>query len=62
MPLPLRHSLFLLSTAAILALPRPAEAAFHLWEIEEVYSNADGTIQPVQMTQQGVGPIPSPEP
>ena len=30
--------------------------------VDRLDYNADGTIQPVQMTPQGVGPIPSPEP
>ena len=38
----LRASLFAL-LFALLALP--AEAAFHLFRISEVYSNADGTLQ-----------------
>jgi hypothetical protein len=28
---------------------QPASAAFHLWDIEEVYSNEDGTIQYIEL-------------
>src|SRR6185503_12801428 len=30
--------------------PTPASAMFHLWTIREVYSNADGSIQYVELT------------
>ena len=28
----------------------PAFAAFHLWAINEIYSNADGTVQFIELT------------
>jgi hypothetical protein len=39
---------FLLAGALLLAAS-PAEAAFHLWDIKEVYSNADGSIQYIEL-------------
>ena len=35
----------IVATAFFLALPKPARATFHLWQIDEVYSSADGTVQ-----------------
>jgi len=31
------------------AATRSAEAAFHLWQVKEVFSNADGSVQFVEM-------------
>jgi hypothetical protein len=39
---------FLLATACVLAA-MPAQAFFHEWEIKEVYTNADGTMQYVEL-------------
>ncbi len=38
-----------------LALSGSAQAAFHLWAITEVYSNADGTVQFVELATQSDG-------
>jgi len=38
-------SLAVLSCAALLAVSPPADASFHTFQIEQVYSNADGTVQ-----------------
>ncbi len=35
--------------AALLLLPAGAHASFHLWNIEQAYSNADGTVQFIQL-------------
>ena len=35
----------ILAVLALAAAPFPAIAVFHLWSIEELYSNADGTVQ-----------------
>ena len=48
-----RHTRFLAAgalAAALLATPERAAANFHLWEIAEVYSNADGSIQYIEFT------------
>jgi hypothetical protein len=37
------------SLAAALFCAAPAQAAFHLWHVKEVYSNADGSIQYVEL-------------
>ena len=42
-----RH--FLAVVVAVCALP--AQAAFHLFRIDQVFSNADGTIQYVVLTE-----------
>jgi hypothetical protein len=34
---------------AVLLTGRPTEAAFHLWDIKEIYSNADGSVQYVEL-------------
>lgn len=34
--------------ALCLALPSPAQARFHLWNVNEVFSNADGSVQFVE--------------
>ena len=42
---------FVGAVAAILLLAAGnAQAAFHLWRIDEIYSNASGTIQYIEMT------------
>lgn len=38
-----------LVTVGCLSLGTPAQAAFHLWQVKEVYSNADGSIQYVEL-------------
>ncbi len=35
--------------AALLAASLPAQALFHLWSIEEIFSNADGSVQYVKL-------------
>ncbi|HLA33942.1 MAG TPA: hypothetical protein VJ001_03640 [Rhodocyclaceae bacterium] len=40
----LRFCHWLLLAAALLSM-RPANAIFHLWQIDEIYSNASGTVQ-----------------
>jgi len=37
-----------LALLALLLSPTPARATFHLWDISEIYSNADGSIQFVE--------------
>lgn len=39
---------FLLAAAFVLAAA-PAQAAFHLWDIKEVYSNSDGSMQYIEL-------------
>ena len=36
-------------TVGLLSLAAPAHAFFHLWKVKEVYSNADGSIQYVEL-------------
>ena len=36
--------------AALIGLSGQAQAAFHLWQITEVYSNANGTVQFIELT------------
>jgi serralysin len=38
-----------LVTVGFLSLGTPAQAAFHLWQVKEVYSNADGSIQYIEL-------------
>lgn len=45
----LSRVLVLLSIGALLVSER-ANASFHLWEISEVYSNADGSVQYIELT------------
>jgi len=40
---------------ALLAVPTPASAFGHLWEISEIFSNADGTIQFIEMVSESTG-------
>ena len=42
----LRH----LAACAVALVALPAPASFHLWAIDEIYSNADGTVQFVEMS------------
>jgi hypothetical protein len=44
----MRASLPLFAIALLLA-PVPAGATFHLWQIVEVYSNADGSVQYIEL-------------
>src|SRR6185503_15604251 len=47
----LRRNLVLTFVAAVLACaftPTPARAAFHLWYIQEVYTNPSGSVQFVE--------------
>ncbi len=47
----MRRALGSLTVLGCLVLaPRAAHANFHLWEINEVYSNADGSIQYIELT------------
>ena len=39
----------LLAAFALVLVPLSASAAFHLWQITEVYSNADGSVQFVEL-------------
>lgn len=39
----------LVMALSLMALASPASATFHLWQISEVFSNADGTIQFVEL-------------
>ena len=45
----LARSLPLLPLACALLAPQPAAAAFHLFDIVEVYSNADGSVQFIEL-------------
>ena len=44
-----------LSSVIFAALAVPAQASFHLWKITEVYSNADGSVQFVEMVDASSG-------
>jgi hypothetical protein len=46
-----------LALCATLVLPIAARAAFHLWDISEVYSNASGSVQFVELFTNGSGQI-----
>ncbi|HEY1381938.1 MAG TPA: hypothetical protein VGF55_34385 [Gemmataceae bacterium] len=37
-------------TCAVALIPSPARAAFHLWSIQEVYTNSSGTLQFIELT------------
>jgi hypothetical protein len=39
----------------IVAVPSPARAGHHLWKLDQIFSNADGSVQFIQLT------IPAPE-
>lgn len=49
----LRHRLTIpcgaLAAALALLLSLPSQAAFHLWQIQEVFTNADGSVQFIEM-------------
>ena len=45
----MRHRLLILSTVLAMAAPTAAQSASHLWVINEIFSNADGSIQFVEM-------------
>lgn len=45
-----KNLLRLLAAAAALLATLPAAAAFHLWTMNEVYSNADGSVQFIELT------------
>lgn len=55
MPAALRVASLLFAFATALAAPRPANAFGHLWEIGEVFSNADGTVQFIEMFSEFTG-------
>lgn len=55
MPAALRVASLLVAFATALAAPRPASAFGHLWEISEVFSNADGTVQFIEMFSESTG-------
>jgi MYXO-CTERM domain-containing protein len=42
-------------TAALVATTEPARANFHFWEVAEVYSNADGSIQYIEFATSSSG-------
>ena len=46
----LRLPLVLAATAPTLLMAAPAEASFHLWDIAEVFSTADGRVQFIEFT------------
>src|SRR4029079_10777248 len=46
---------FIAFSVALGAAMRPAKAAFHLWNVKEVFSNADGSVQFVEMFDNSVG-------
>ena len=47
----MKRSIARITTAFCLALATlPASAAFHLWSFNEIYSNADGTVQFIELT------------
>ena len=50
MKLPTRISWFLLCGVILVCSGVPAWSGVHLWRIEEVYSNADGSVQFIEMT------------
>ena len=58
----MRHRLGILAAVLSLALATPALAGHHLWDITEIYSNGDGSVQFVELftadnNEQGVGPF-----
>lgn len=42
--------LVILALAALPLIATPARATFHLWQINEVFSNADGTVQYIELS------------
>jgi len=58
----MRRRLLALAAVLGLAAASPAMAGHHLWDFTEIFSNADGTVQYVEMigganNEQGVGPF-----
>ena len=58
----MRQRLGILAAVLSLALATPALAGHHLWDITEIYSNGDGSVQFVELftadnNEQGVGPF-----
>lgn len=45
----MKHSLTICTLTILFLFLIPAQAAFHLWTITEVYSNADGTVQFIEL-------------
>ena len=43
----------LVALALLIVFSIPAHAAFHLWQITKAYSNADGTVQFIELTAFG---------
>ena len=41
--------------ALVLSVGLSAHASFHLWKISEIYSNADGSVQFIELTSQAAG-------
>lgn len=41
--------------AAAILFAQSANATFHLWQIAEIYSNADGTVQYIELTTSASG-------
>jgi hypothetical protein len=55
-PIRLPHRVLALALVLAASIPAvPARAAFHLWHVKEVYSNADGSIQFVELFTEGTG-------
>lgn len=48
-----RARLFLASAFAVLLLPTTAPAAFHGWQIRELYTNLDGSVQFIELFAPG---------
>jgi hypothetical protein len=40
----------LLGSVIVVAAPSPAHAAHHLWRFSQLFSNANGTVQYIQLT------------
>jgi hypothetical protein len=58
----MRNRLIVLATVVGLAVAATAQAGHHLWDFTEIYSNASGTIQYIELftadnNEQGVGPF-----
>jgi hypothetical protein len=43
------------AAAALLALVTPATASFHIWKINEVYTNVDGSVQFIELFSASAG-------
>jgi hypothetical protein len=48
----LRSLAMIVGLGLVVAVASPARAAFHLWKINEIYSNADGSVQFVELMDQ----------